>query len=133
MVFCGITCLANVDADEISKSFERGPDGPGPPSVDGQSGEINMNAYEPPLPVPSPTGSILGAHDDVSVNLEGGSPTVAAYGTFTDRSNSPINKNVNVPGIFSVDGDVKEDEIIVQEVITHSHLLPTTTIDADID
>lgn len=128
-MFCGITFFATLDTDEISTSFERN---------GGEGSTAGENAYEPPVPLPSP-GVHADAHpDDVSISVEGcpGSSPIA-YGTFHDTNNSgegPWVSNSS-PHSKSVDADFKEgdDHPCSPIIIPHSHLLPVTTIDADID
>ena len=128
VVFCGITCLANVDADEISKSFER-------TGADGAMGEEHregISVYEPP----EPATSLVAVNSGEATIVVDGPPPPVSYGSFLD---SPSNQSAWISkGTNDHDDDLKEGDHISpasspSPQIPHPHLLPATTIDADID
>ena len=125
---------ATVDTDEIDKNF----DGSSMQDRPANGEPTGKGAYEPPLPVP-PVSAHTGVHpSDIGVTLESGTgASPVAYGTFKSPDNSSESPLVNrtSPRSNSVDADFKEgdDHPLSPAVILTSHLLPVTTIDADID
>lgn len=133
--------MANIDAEEISKSFERaGGEGDADENPLGEAAK----GYEPPKPVANSDAD----PGDVTIILDGcPGPTIpnAAYGTFSDSPTLKTQSTINPtrPSQFDVSDskeDAKENEKTrVEKVPVHypvlpiPQLLPPTTIDADID
>jgi hypothetical protein len=125
--------MANIDADEITKSFERaGGEGGADENPLGEAGK----GYEPPKPVANSDADT----GDVTIILDGcPGPTVpnAAYGTFSDSSktNSTINptRHSQFDGSDSKEDAKENDKKALNPILPIPQLLPPTTIDADID
>lgn len=120
-MFCGITCLTLVDADEIVKDRTNG--------QNDTAGENPMGegapGYQPPKPVSS---TVVG---DAHSSEEGGSPSPTsglAYGTFKENISTPL-KPIPQPDLLNS----AEDVVPVAHPHATPHLLPQTTIDTDID
>jgi hypothetical protein len=131
--------MANIDAEEISKSFERnGAEGAADENPLGEAAK----GYEPPKPVSDADPS------DVTITLDGcPGPTAPnpAYGTFSDSPSSKTHSTTNPARPSQFDGsdskeDAKEtDKVRIATVSAPNPQLPApqlllpTTIDTDID
>ena len=130
IVFCGITCLANIDTDEISRSLDRNGNG----TETGVPGENPMGeaskAYDPPKPV-HPAPSVT--ESSAPAMQEGNQVPGSAYGTFSDSSRA----NKQQTDLIGLSEDFKEADKGAVLPETHPvpvhQLLPQTNIDADID
>lgn len=134
-----LTCLANVDAEEISKSFERNGEGAADENPLGEAAK----GYEPPKPVANNDAD----SGDIVITLDNApnAPNVA-YGTFSDSpSAKTAHSTVNQIRTSQFDGsdskeDAKENEKVRPATVPpHNiqspipHILRPTTIDTDID
>ena len=119
-MFCGITCLTLIDADEIAK--ERNGNGQNDTAGENPMGE-GAPGYQPPKPVPATVAGDALPPDEIGPVLPG-----LAYGTFKENAATPL-KIIPQPDLLNA----AEDAGAVASPHATPHLLPQTTIDTDID
>lgn len=112
IVFCGLLCLSVVDTNELEEEIAGGK----PAGANGNAQAGEEGGYSPPVVVtPEPP-----ADQQVSNNN-------AAYGTF----DSKVNPEPQQSPLIDIEHDANDNSANSEKSTTH--LLPVTTIDADID
>jgi hypothetical protein len=113
IVFCGLLCLTVVDTNELEEEISGKPNGAA--NGNGQSGE--EGGYSPPVVLTTEPPA------------ESQSNNSAVYGTFDSKVNSEPQQSP----LIDISSKQESNDNSANSEKSTSHLLPVTTIDADID